>query len=168
MKQSAETNGAKPVKERNHSVDFLKCLACFSVVMLHYPTHIFGKEITMIQVMLGRCGVPVFLMISGWFAGKKMNSKTKKGKKGETWFLKQSANMIKYFLIFSVIIYLFYLVYDALLHKISPTINIVFSGKKIRNLLLWNHPFYRGLLWYLLAYAYCLIVYWVASFFDKG
>jgi protein-S-isoprenylcysteine O-methyltransferase Ste14 len=150
-------------------------LACFAVVVLHYPTAELGMHMDIIQEIFGRCGVPVFLMISGLFAGQKLNSKTQnvlgqkseKTKKGEIWFLKQAANMIKYFLIFSVIIYLFYLAFDALMQKNSPSIKIDFSGENIKNLLLWNQPFYSGMLWYLLAYAYCLVVYWLASFFGK-
>lgn len=154
-------------KSRNYLVDAVKCIACFVVVMLHYPTKEFQWEVYTLQTIIGRCGVPVFFMISGYFAG--LNKRVKDGDtRGNNWYLKQALKMLKYFLIFSLIYFLFYKIYDLILVKPEPTVTVEFSVEKIINLLLFNQPFFSGILWYLLAFAYCLLIYWLASFFKAG
>lgn len=57
-------------RERNYLIDAIKCLACFGVVMIHMPTQHFGDEFYYMETVLGRCGVPIFFMISGYFAAR--------------------------------------------------------------------------------------------------
>lgn len=57
-------------RERNYLIDAIKCLACFGVVMAHMATKSLGDEFYYIEAILGRCGVPIFFMISGYFAAK--------------------------------------------------------------------------------------------------
>ena len=83
-------------KERNHLIDAIKCLACFGVVMLHMPAAKFQKEIIDIQDMLGRCGVPLFFMISGYFAAKHIE----KDPSSSRWFFKRAVKMLQQFVIF--------------------------------------------------------------------
>ena len=83
-------------KERNHLIDAIKCLACFGVVMLHMPAVKFQKEIIDIQDMLGRCGVPLFFMISGYFAAKHIE----KDPSSSRWFFKRAVKMLQQFVIF--------------------------------------------------------------------
>lgn len=52
-------------RERNYLIDAIKCLACFGVVMAHMATKSLGDEFYYIEAILGRCGVPIFFMISG-------------------------------------------------------------------------------------------------------
>lgn len=153
------------VKERNYFIDVIKCLACFMVVLLHYPCEAFGNMFKYIQTMTGRIGFPIFFMISGYLIGKKYNNKHKKR---ENYFLKQAIKMISYFLVFSVLLYIAFTIFDLLFNKETSTINIIFSKEKVMNLLIWNQPFFGGHYWYLLAYAYCLIIYWFASFSKRG
>ena len=157
------------VKDRNHTVDVLKCMACFMVVLLHYPTREFGSEFVNIQTMLGRCGVPIFFMISGMFAGKRFTAK-KETKASNKWFLNQAVKMMGYFVLFSIIMFLFYQIYDLILCSSKPTINPAnwFSETNILKFLLANQPFFGGIYWYLLAFAYCLLIYWIASKFKYG
>ena len=57
-------------RERNYLIDAIKCLACFGIVMCHMATRSFGDEFYYIEAILGRCGVPIFFMISGYFAAR--------------------------------------------------------------------------------------------------
>lgn len=94
-------------KERNHLIDAIKCLACFGVVMLHMPAVKFQKEIIDIQDMLGRCGVPLFFMISGYFAAKHVE----KDPGSSRWFFKRAVKMLQQFVIFELI-FLYMLLFE--------------------------------------------------------
>ena len=92
-------------RERNYLIDAIKCLACFGVVMIHMPTQHFGDEFYYMETVLGRCGVPIFFMISGYFAARHVK---KDPENSGRWFLKNALRMIWQFVIFSVIIFAFY------------------------------------------------------------
>lgn len=80
-------NTASPGKTRESGIDLLKAIACFMIVCLHFP----GTNIAIfrnIQVCLGRCGVPIFFIISGYFIGKKENP--------AQWLRKKSRSMLLY------------------------------------------------------------------------
>lgn len=151
--------------QRNSLVDVLKCLACFCVVMLHYPTKEYHTEIDILQNIIGRCGVPVFFMISGYFAAKRVEGSDGKGNK---WFFKQGFKMLLYFVIFSVIMYVFYFLYDLAFAKAEPTISVAITFNSIIKAVIFNQPLWGGILWYLLAFAYCLFIYGFASYFKHG
>ena len=91
-------------KERNHLIDAIRCLACFGVVMLHMPAVKFQKEIIDVQDMLGRCGVPLFFMISGYFAAKHVE----KDPNSSRWFFKRAVKMLRLFVIFELIFLICY------------------------------------------------------------
>ena len=52
-------------KHRNHSLDFLKFIASFLIVCIHFK--VFGQTGNLISV-IARFAVPVFFMISGYYA----------------------------------------------------------------------------------------------------
>lgn len=151
--------------QRNKLVDVLKCLACFFVVMLHYPTKEYQTEIDILQNVIGRCGVPVFFMISGYFAAKRVEGSDGKGNK---WFFRQGFKMLMYFVVFSAIMYVFYFMYDLAFAKAKPTISVAITFNSIIKAVVFNQPFWGGILWYLLAFAYCLFIYGAASYFKHG
>ena len=150
-------------RERNYLIDAIKCLACFGVVMAHMATKSLGDEFYYIEAILGRCGVPIFFMISGYFAAKHIK---KDPENSGRWFLKNALKMIWQFLLFSVIIFAFYRLGNLLFHTDDLTLTI--NKDRIFRLLVLNEPLFSGVLWYLLAYAYCLLIYAAASHFKKG
>lgn len=152
-------------EERNYLIDVIKCLSCFGVIMLHVPSKSFHKEIFYIQVMLGRCGVPIFFMISGYFASKHVKKDPVNARK---WFLKQAVKMLRYYIVFSLIIYVFYRIGGIWSADFLKRIEFDLNMETIRRLLIFNVPLFSGFLWYLPAYAYCLVIYWTASHFRKG
>lgn len=150
-------------RERNYLIDAIKCLACFGVVMIHMPTQHFGDEFYYMETVLGRCGVPIFFMISGYFAARHVK---KDPENSGRWFLKNALRMIWQFVIFSVIIFAFYRLGNLLFQMEDMTFTI--DKDHIFRLLVFNDPLFGGVLWYLLAYAYCLLIYAAASHFKMG
>lgn len=150
-------------RERNYLIDAIKCLACFGVVMAHMATKSLGDEFYYIEAILGRCGVPIFFMISGYFAARHVK---KDPENSGRWFLKNALRMIWQFVIFSVIIFAFYRLGNLLFHTDDLTLTI--NKDRIFRLLVLNEPLFSGVLWYLLAYAYCLLIYAAASHFKMG
>ena len=115
-------------RERNYLIDAIKCLACFGVVMAHMATKSLGDEFYYIEAILGRCGVPIFFMISGYFAARHVK---KDPENSGRWFLKNALRMIWQFLLFSVIIFAFYRLGNLLFHTDDLTLTInktVFFG----------------------------------------
>ena len=152
----------KKTIQRNYTLDLLKAIACFMVIMLHFPAEKFSEDFTFLQTTLGRCGVPLFFMISGYLASCKDTAKLK------GWFLKQAKKMLVYFLVFSVVIYLFYLVYDAVTNRAKPSISFDVNLQTILRLIFISEPFYSKYLWYFLAYAGTLFIYFIAAHFKYG
>ena len=131
--------------------------------MIHMPTQHFGDEFYYMETVLGRCGVPIFFMISGYFAAKHVK---KDPENSGRWFLKNALRMIWQFVIFSVIIFAFYRLGNLLFQMEDMTFTI--DKDHIFRLLVFNDPLFGGVLWYLLAYAYCLLIYAAASHFKMG
>ena len=52
--------------KRNYSIDILKTICCFLIIIIHIPWN-FKEEI----LPLTRCAVPCFFMISGFFLYQK-------------------------------------------------------------------------------------------------
>lgn len=149
-------------KERNHLIDVIKCLACFGVIMLHMPTEKFQDEILYIQNMLGRCGVPLFFMISGYFAAKHVE----KDPSSSRWFFKRAVKMLQQFVIFELIFLICYCLNGFA--SLAETGTFSLNGEAIWKLVVFNVPLFSGILWYLLAYAYCLAIYGIAFYFKRG
>ena len=131
--------------------------------MIHMPTQHFGDEFYYMETVLGRCGVPIFFMISGYFAARHVK---KDPENSGRWFLKNALRMIWQFVIFSVIIFAFYRLGNLLFQMEDMTFTI--DKDHIFRLLVFNDPLFGGVLWYLLAYAYCLLIYAAASHFKMG
>lgn len=149
-------------KERNHLIDAIRCLACLGVVMLHMPAVKFQKEIIDVQDMLGRCGVPLFFMISGYFAAKHVE----KDPGSSRWFFKRAVKMLQQFVIFELIFLICYCLNGFV--SLAETGTFSLDGEAIWKLAVFNVPLFSGILWYLLAYAYCLVIYGIASYFKRG
>ncbi len=153
-------------KDRNNHIDILKCIACFGVVMLHAPTKFFSDNFSYIEVALGRCGVPIFFMLSGYLMGKRsiqQNSRSANRKM----FLRQAVKMIKYYIFFELLVSVLRYGLDMLKGAETAFMHMPDTGS-ILKLLIFNVPLNNGILWYILAYAYCLFIYSLMSFFRNG
>lgn len=155
--------------ERNNLLDLMKGVGCIMVVLLHFPTDRFGDGFYCLEMVLGRCGVPLFLMISGYLAGQKILYGQKEIDAGK-WFLRQCRKIMTYFLVFSLMIYVFYRVFDLITRAGSPTLTVTpISVRSILRLIFGSEPLFSGYLWYLPAYGECLLVFFVLSRFgEKG
>lgn len=151
-------------KKRNYYIDTLKCIACFLVVMLHMPAQAFSDDIYTIQVSLGRCGVPIFFMLSGYMMGiKSINNNSRVADR--KLFIRQALKIIKYFIFFELLDA--FLNYGLNILKNTETAFTI-NTHAIIKLLIFNVPVMNGILWYLLAYAYCLFIYYLISYLKKG
>lgn len=133
--------------------DILKCLCSFMIVCIHKG---FAKGAGPIR-MVSRMAVPVFFMISGFFyCRNKLNKKTiNKGK------------LLKFYL-FWCLIYAIYSIIHNLLKgiSISDYLNNMFSLQSIFEFIFLNYHPLIGVIWYLGAYLYSLIV--IDYLYDKG
>lgn len=84
-------------------IDVIKCIAAFMVVMLHKPCLTFGDPYMYIQTAIGRCGVPLFLMISGYLLSERLEKCTEP-REHRRMFGRQALRMIKYYVIFGLIV----------------------------------------------------------------
>ena len=89
--------------------------------MAHMATKSLGDEFYYIEAILGRCGVPIFFMISGYFAARHVK---KDPENSGRWFLKNALRMIWQFVIFSVIIFAFYRLGNLLFQMEDMTFTI--------------------------------------------
>lgn len=105
--------------------------------MAHMATKSLGDEFYYIEAILGRCGVPIFFMISGYFAAKHIK---KDPENSGRWFLKNALKMIWQFLLFSVIIFAFYRLGNLLFHTDDLTLTI--NKDRIFRLLVLNEPLF--------------------------
>ena len=62
-------------KEINFSINVIKCLAIFSVIIIHCGIFSLGRKGTVIEG-LARFAVPFFFLISGYYSYYKLNNKS--------------------------------------------------------------------------------------------
>lgn len=148
--------------ERNNLLDLMKGIACIMVVCMHFPTKRFGTGFYSLESGLGRCGVPLFLMISGYLAGQKILYGKKTVDAGK-WFLRQFRKIVTYFVVFSVVVYFIYAAFDLLTGAESPSVTVTWNIRNIFLLLIAGKPLVFGYMWYLTAYAGCLLVFFLLS-----
>lgn len=129
---------------RNKSIDVLRVLCAFLIVCIHIPFNIIGGGY---YVALTRIGVPIFLMISGYYY---KNDKAKRQIK-KTAILFIEANLL----------YCAWRIFYGLISGSFPALNF---ESLIKFVLLNESPF-SGHLWYLGAILYTLVVVYL---FDKA
>lgn len=122
---------------RYKSIDALKVICAFLIVCIHIPFNIIGGGY---YVALTRIGVPIFLMISGYFY--KQDQTKRQIKKIAILFLEAN---IMYFL--------WNLIYGLLSGN-----NLVINLKSLVKFVLLNESPFSGHLWYLGAILYTLII----------
>lgn len=131
--------------ERNYSIDFLKTILAFLIVLHHSPSpfHEYLQPIT-------TCAVPAFFMISGFLIFRK-----------EISFKRIMKNAIRIMKIFCWALLVFYIWFwirhgEPYIPDLKDICLMVFAN---------NEPL-SGHLWYLMAYAYALLI--IAILAQKG
>ncbi|MBQ8791940.1 MAG: acyltransferase [Ruminiclostridium sp.] len=140
-------------KKRNNLIDALKCLACLAVILLHFPTNEYGDRFVYFQTAIGRCGVPLFFMASGYFFGLKRDE-AKSGR-----YLKNALRMAIYYIVFEVALFMLNALVQVIMGNEPVFSAIDISKRSILEFLIVNEPLYASHLWYILAYMYCLLIY---------
>ena len=147
-------------RHQNKMLNCEKALACILVIILHceFPTLI-GSVIN----IFARIGVPLFFMISGFFAISKVRDKTKKR-------LRE-----KIFRTFRLVLiyYLLNIIFDTIvkcsvfqLTTISEIVSALTDLNSLKDAILWNRTLLGIGGWFLPALAFC---YGIAYFlYDKN
>lgn len=141
-------------------LDAVKGIACFMVVLLHFPTKGLGDGFYSFQTVIGRCGVPMFFMVSGFLA-----SKVSAQKRSE-WFLKQAKKVFLYFLVFWAVLAVWNTAREFILRGRPLPLDI--SAWNIVKVVVFAELPVAGYLWYFIAYAECLLLYWAFSHSRNG
>lgn len=135
-------------ERRYYSLDAMKAIAAFLVICIHMP---FPGEAGKIIVALARIAVPFFFMVSGFFMGTNLKS-----------IKKSIFNIVKLTFLANAL----YFIWNYLLSIISTGsfvsyLKLTFTTNNIINLLLLNESPIAGHLWYLNAYIYVLVIYYI-------
>lgn len=131
---------------RNHSLDNLKFLCAFLVVMLHsQPAY---KDFTQ---PITRCAVPCFFIISGWFLYDSRCAMTAR--------LLRSAKRMGWCLLWSTCIYMPMALAQCVHHGDFSRFGVEGMAKFI----LFNDNPASGHLWYIAAYLYVLLFLYVLA-----
>lgn len=125
---------------RNKSIDVLKLICAFLIVCIHIPPEIGGYS-----VALCRIGVPIFLMISGYFYRKE-----------------KAVGQLKKIGILFIEANLLYAAWSVFYGAVSGNFPVVGIKRLLKFLLLNASPFGYHL-WYLGAILYALIVVYVVD-----
>lgn len=134
------------VKKRVDGLDILKCIAAFLIICIHAPFFgEFGKYVTAIA----RIGVPIFLMITGYFYTSTINKNREKTQIKKILSLTLGANIL--FFVFNICLSIFK-------GTLSQYLAECFSFKSILSFLLLNDSPFCYHLWYLGALLYTLLI----------
>lgn len=137
---------------RNSQIDLLKFCAAFLVVCIHTPI---PREASAHYMTLTRIGVPIFLMISGFFYNEKRISKEIK--------------KILSLLIISNVLYLaIHIVIAVFTHNMENYVKSLFTMENVLNLILFNESPIHFHLWYLGTILYVEIIAMIIGKFFKG
>lgn len=134
---------------RNNSLDILKFICALLVILLHTPQ---PKGFEFYIDPLQRCAVPIFFMISGYFTFKRENLNK---------VLQKRLVIILKIICWSTLIYL---INDIIHTKSLNIIYVIISNYK--NLFLYNCTVVSYHLWYLHAYLYVLIIFWIVNKYN--
>lgn len=141
------------IKKRNYGFDWLKGVACIAVVLIHYNL---PDQAGIIMKTLCRFAVPVFFMVSGFFALSGDGNVCSRDKL----FAK-----IRHILCLVAGAAFFHLIFCVVWNKVmDPGWSIaeysrtVINLPKIIKLLVTNDPLVYSHLWFLLALLYCYIL----------
>ena len=131
---------------RNKLLDQIRLIAAFMVVLIHAPLP--GKAGQVFEA-ISRVAVPLFFMVSGYYALGKSKEK-----------LLKSARKTAIMLLWSVGVYFVWGVLWSLYKRTTAEYLIkFFSAKSILETFVFNNGVILGHLWFLLALLYCYLIY---------
>lgn len=142
------------MKKRIESLDVLKFILSFCIVSIHLP---FPGMVGSIALALFRVAVPLFFMISGYFCSGYNDVKMRK----------MLVKVLKLLLVGTGLMILANII--AILCKGGAPNEIVAyimgipSSRKIADVLLKNVAYVSGPLWFLYAYVYVLLFWWLCK-----
>ena len=152
-------NNDANIKKQNNTMNFLKGMACLSIVWMHTNS---GGVINQAIVCMARFGIPVFFMVSGYFTYKENKSD----------YTKVLTKKIIHIIKLVVIATLVYIIWQWLLEPLVKTghmPNILNSMVKsvhsfnIFNILVLNINPFCGILWFLNALLYCYVIWFIIA-----
>lgn len=141
-------NLSEQLRSRNRYFDLLKGIACIAVVFIHCQ---FPDDLGMVVGALAKFAVPIFFMISGYYAVRNGQYKCKK--------------KILHILKLVVLAELLYFFYEALksffMEGIGNFIEETFNLNTLIQGVLLNRPLTSSHLWFLYALIYCYFTLWL-------
>lgn len=141
-------------KEINFSINVIKCLAIFSVIIIHCGIFSLGRKGTVIEG-LARFAVPFFFLISGYYSYYKLNNKS---------MMKYKERIIRLTKLLIISSILFIIFNFFIFQKLD--INNVNLLKQAFNIIIFDNYFYGGHLWFIGALIYCYIFYYLLGKFK--
>lgn len=142
------------MKKRIEGLDALKFILSFCIVSIHLP---FPGVIGSITLALFRVAVPLFFMISGYFCSSYNDAKMRKMLVKVLKLLLAGTGLMILANIIGI------LCKGGALNEIVVYIMKIPSSRKIADVLLKNIAYISGPLWFLYAYVYVLLFWWLCK-----
>lgn len=150
MKNVVSGNDKKAI---NYSINALKCIAIFAVIIIHCRLYRWEGDFGKILDTISRFAVPVFFLISGFYSFYT----------DENYALKKYEKRIVRLIILIIVSNLFYILSYWIA---DPNFNLMtlFTFEKIISYIFFNvapSPGYH--LWFLQALLYCYLFFWIMT-----
>ncbi len=140
--------------KRKTYLEFVRIIACLSVIMVH--AHFYNNNIS-IKLIIGRCGVPLFFMITGYIFFASDHNYLKLLKKLLKKYILPLSILITFTVVFSD-----WILGKATLFYCLKSIDFLQLFKSNLSILLLQFSDYKGLLghlWFFKDYLYIMILY---------
>lgn len=151
----------REMTNKNNCLNFLKGCACFGVLYMHTSYDcLFSSMIS----CLSRFAVLVFFMISGYYCYD--DDRVKIGKR-----MPRKVKHVTKLIVVSMSIYFLWqgvisnILFDNKIDLVGFISNCL-TKENLLKLLLFNQPFFGGILWFIFALVYCYLIFWVVNKFN--
>ena len=146
-------------KKQNDTLNLLKGVACFLIVWMHCNA---GTMVDSVIACAARFGIPIFFMVSGFFAYRISTDNYSKV------LCKKIVHIIKYIIIASIVYVLWYWIIYPIINGLKPQsfsqyFAPLFTKKRLFDLLVLNVNPFSGTLWFLNALLYCYLIWLLLS-----
>ncbi|MDR3594410.1 acyltransferase family protein [Clostridium sp.] len=138
--------------KRNQSIELLKLISIFFIVIIHNP---FASRFGFVMDTIARFAVPIFFMITGYFIIQPNKTSIK--------LKKQVIKLTKYYILYQFIYILYYLIIALVEHKFQNFENNFITN--IKYILI--APVIGTHLWYIINIIWALIIIYFFNYFDK-
>jgi len=134
--------------KKNNMLNFMKFISCIMVILIHFR---FPGNLGYNVAAVARFSVPLFFMISGYFAYKKENTKSH--------IKKHILKLIKLCLITTTIYYLYNVGYSILTNN-KEFINSLLTFDNLKYFILLNEVPFESWQWFLYALLYIYVIHY--------